>query len=228
MESDAVVSRLEAGPVTDEMNAIPLPLEEELAFVDAAEPDASTAGRGRGGARAPDEPELTEEWVSPEPEQDAGEDARARSGRRVVTEEEAATTDPDEELAPVEAAEPEVRQVDPADEEAGDDEDAGADESVDIVDVVDDLLEQPSAPKSPPLRSASRPPRRGRCECHEGGPHAAARSASIRRFEVESPNSGRPDDRKRGNQRGQPAAGANRRASSGVAHFPARARQLTS
>ena len=31
---------LEMGPVTDEMDAIPLPLEEELALVDAAEPEA--------------------------------------------------------------------------------------------------------------------------------------------------------------------------------------------
>ena len=31
------------GPVTDEMNAIPLPLEEELAQVDAAEPRATAA-----------------------------------------------------------------------------------------------------------------------------------------------------------------------------------------
>jgi hypothetical protein len=29
------------GPVTDEMNAIPLPLEEELALVEEAEPEAS-------------------------------------------------------------------------------------------------------------------------------------------------------------------------------------------
>ena len=33
--------RAEMGPVTDEMNAIPLPLEEELAQVDAAEPRAT-------------------------------------------------------------------------------------------------------------------------------------------------------------------------------------------
>jgi hypothetical protein len=29
------------GPVTDEMNAIPLPLEEELAFVEEAEPEVT-------------------------------------------------------------------------------------------------------------------------------------------------------------------------------------------
>jgi len=34
---------LEMGPVTDEMDAIPLPLEEELALVDAAEPEAAAA-----------------------------------------------------------------------------------------------------------------------------------------------------------------------------------------
>ena len=165
MESDAVVSPLEAGPVTDEMNAIPLPLEEELAFVDAAEPDASTTDADADAA----EPQIAEEWVSPEPEQDAGEEPEPDPLDAVVTEEEAATTDPDEELAAVEAAEVEVRQVDPADEAAGDDEDAGADASVDIVDVVDDLLEQPSA-KSPPLRSAEPPAApSGRCECHEGG-----------------------------------------------------------
>jgi hypothetical protein len=141
VESDAVVSPLEAGPVTDEMNAIPLPLEEELAFVDAAEPDASTPDADAAG------PQIAEEWVSPEPEQDAGEEPEPGPPDAVVTEEEAATTDPDEELASVEAAELEVRQVDPADEEAGEDEDAGADASVDIVDVVDDLLEQPSAQK---------------------------------------------------------------------------------
>jgi hypothetical protein len=36
-------ARAEMGPVTDEMNAIPLPLEEELAQVDAAEPRATAA-----------------------------------------------------------------------------------------------------------------------------------------------------------------------------------------
>jgi hypothetical protein len=36
-EEVAVASKL--GPVTDEMNAIPLPLEEELAFVEEAEPE---------------------------------------------------------------------------------------------------------------------------------------------------------------------------------------------
>ncbi|HEU0023460.1 MAG TPA: hypothetical protein VFQ12_02435 [Thermoleophilaceae bacterium] len=38
-EAPAAAAPLEMGPVTDEMNAIPLPLEEELAMVDAAEPE---------------------------------------------------------------------------------------------------------------------------------------------------------------------------------------------
>lgn len=38
-EEVAVASKM--GPVTDEMNAIPLPLEEELALVEDAEPEAS-------------------------------------------------------------------------------------------------------------------------------------------------------------------------------------------
>jgi hypothetical protein len=41
--AEIAASRLEMGPVTDEMNAIPLPLEEELALVDAAEPEAAAA-----------------------------------------------------------------------------------------------------------------------------------------------------------------------------------------
>ena len=45
-EEVAVASKM--GPVTDEMNAIPLPLEEELALVEDAEPEAS--------AEEPDEP----------------------------------------------------------------------------------------------------------------------------------------------------------------------------
>ena len=40
------------------MNAIPLPLEEELALVDAAEPDASTADADAAEPELPDEPEL--------------------------------------------------------------------------------------------------------------------------------------------------------------------------
>jgi len=39
VEDEAVASKM--GPVTDEMNAIPLPLEEELALVEDAEPEAS-------------------------------------------------------------------------------------------------------------------------------------------------------------------------------------------
>ncbi len=133
-ESDALVSRLEAGPVTDEMNAIPLPLEEELAMVDAAEPDASTADADAAEPELADEPELTEEWVSPEPEPDADQDAEpdpvdAAEGEE---EEEAAPAEPEDEPVLVEAAELEVR-----------------DESVDIVDVVDDLLAQPSDAEEP-------------------------------------------------------------------------------
>ena len=45
-EEVAVASKM--GPVTDEMNAIPLPLEEELALVEDAKPEAS--------AEEPDEP----------------------------------------------------------------------------------------------------------------------------------------------------------------------------
>ena len=42
------------GPVTDEMNAIPLPLEEELALVDAAEPEAAaTAPRAEPAEPSP-------------------------------------------------------------------------------------------------------------------------------------------------------------------------------
>ena len=44
LEIEAVApARSEMGPVTDEMNAIPLPIEEELALVDAAEPEAAAA-----------------------------------------------------------------------------------------------------------------------------------------------------------------------------------------
>ncbi len=49
-------SKLEMGPVTDEMNAIPLPLEEEFALVDAAEPEvAATEPEPAGEEETADE-----------------------------------------------------------------------------------------------------------------------------------------------------------------------------
>ena len=51
------------GPVTDEMNAIPLPLEEELALVDTAEPEAA--------ATEPEPPVRTRRGRPAEPEDDS-------------------------------------------------------------------------------------------------------------------------------------------------------------
>jgi hypothetical protein len=66
-------SRLEMGPVTDEMNAIPLPLEEELAMVAAAEPEAA----------AEDEPDAEEEPADEEAPADE-ELARAETAESEV------------------------------------------------------------------------------------------------------------------------------------------------